>query len=95
MSRQTKSTTDHNTIRKWAETRDGKPAVVTREGEETELLRIDFPGYREENLQEVEWEQWFDIFDEQDLALIYQEETEEGERSNFNKIVRRETAKEY
>lgn len=89
---QQKTTTDHNTIKKWAEARNGKPSVVTREGEETEILRIDFPGYDEENLQEIEWDEWFEIFDENDLALIYQDETKEGERSNFNKLVSRETA---
>lgn len=89
---QQKSTTDHDTIKKWAESRNGKPAVITREGEETEIIRIDFPGYAEENLQEIEWDEWFDIFDTNELAFIYQEETKDGQRSNFNKIVNRETA---
>lgn len=89
---QQKSTTDHDTIKKWAESRNGKPAVITREGEETEILRIDFPGFAEENLQEIEWSKWFDIFDNNELAFVYQEETKEGQRSNFNKIVNRETA---
>lgn len=89
---QQKSTTDHDTIKKWAESRNGNPGVITREGEETEILRIDFPGYAEENIEGIEWSKWFDIFDKNELAFIYQEETKEGQRSNFNKIVTRETA---
>lgn len=91
MSKETKRTTDHETIRKWAEARDGKPAVVSREGDKTEMLRLDFPGYAEENMEEIDWNKWFDLFEENNLALIYQEETKEGERSNFNKLVNRES----
>lgn len=45
---QSKSTTDHDEIRQWAEARNGRPAVVksTRgKGDDTGILRIDFPGY--------------------------------------------------
>lgn len=84
-----KSTTDHDTIRKWADERDGKPSVVVRDGKETELLRINFPGYGEENLKEIDWEKWFNIFDKNSLQLIYQDTTNTG-KSNFNKIVERE-----
>ncbi|MEX2404783.1 MAG: hypothetical protein WD625_11665 [Balneolales bacterium] len=89
MSQQSKTTTDHDAIKKWAESRNGKPSVVTRDGEETELLRIDFPGFSEGNLQEINWEKWLDIFEKNKLALIYQEETKKGDESNFNKIVSR------
>lgn len=89
MSQDTQRTTDHETIRKWAEARNGKPAVVSRDKEKTEMLRLNFPGYAEENLEEIDWDEWFDIFEDNDLALIYQEETKEGESSNFNKLVNR------
>lgn len=84
---QNKNTTDHDTIRKWAEERGGKPSIVTKGGNKTDLLRIDFPGYAEKNLEEIDWDEWFEIFDNNNLALIYQEETKEGEKSNFNKLV--------
>lgn len=90
MSQETKKTTDHNTIKKWAEERDAKPAVVAKDGEETELLRLDFPGYAEDNLKEIDWDSWFKIFDENNLQLAYQEETKDGEKSNFNKLVNRD-----
>lgn len=88
---ESKTTTDHKTIRNWAEERDGRPAIVTREEEETELLRINFPGFAEDNLKDIDWKRWFEIFDKKELALVYQEETKDGEISNFNKIVVRNT----
>lgn len=40
------STTDHDEIRKWAESNDGKPVCVrdTRDGDDPGVLRYDFPG---------------------------------------------------
>lgn len=89
MAPKTNKTTDHDKIKRWATERDGKPSVVSRGGEQTELLRIDFPGYEEEKLEEISWKEWFDIFDEQNLQFVYQEETSEGDKSNFNKLVGR------
>jgi hypothetical protein len=54
------------------------------------VLRLDFPGYAGEGLEPLEREEFFRKFDESGLALLYQEETKDGERSNFNKLVRRE-----
>jgi hypothetical protein len=88
-------TTDHEQIRRWAEARNAKPACVQGTGgaRDIGLLRLDFPGYSgEDSLQHISWEEWFSKFDERNLALLYQEQTAEGERSNFNKIVSRETA---
>lgn len=86
-----KNTTDHDVIKKWVEERDGKPAVIVNEGEKTELLRLNFPGYDEENLEEIDWDKWFEVFEDRELALIYQDKTRDGERSNFNKLVRRDS----
>ncbi|KTD19059.1 hypothetical protein [Legionella jordanis] len=94
MTAQTHATSDHGTIKKWAEVRNAKPAKVKGAGHNgSELLRFDFPGYTGKDLEEISWSKWFDIFDENDLALIYQEETADGKKSNFNKIVSKETAK--
>lgn len=89
MTQQTKETTDHDTIKSWATEREGKPSVITEGGNTTEMLRIDFPGYAEDNLEEISWDEWFDLFEENDLKLLYQEETKEGDKSNFNKLVDR------
>lgn len=89
------TTTNHDTIRKWAESRGAHPACVrgTGSGDDPGIIRIDFPGYSgDDKLEQISWDQWFDKFEEQGLALIYQEKTGEGEQSNFNKLVSRDKA---
>ena len=86
------TTTDHQTIRNWAEERNARPACVRGTGgeEDVGMIRLDFPGYSgEESLEEISWDQWFEKFDESGLALVYQDATAGGERSNFNKLVSR------
>ena len=88
-------TTDHEEIKNWAEERGAKPSCVRGTGGKNDIgiLRLDFPGYTgEDKLEHISWDEWFEKFDERNLALLYQEETASGERSNFNKIVSRETA---
>jgi anaerobic selenocysteine-containing dehydrogenase len=61
-------------------------------GEDTGILRIDFPGYSgSDSLEEISWDEFFEKFDREKLALVYQETTARGQKSNFNKIVSRET----
>jgi hypothetical protein len=37
------------------------------------MIRLDFPGYGgEESLEEISWDEWFDKFDERNLALLVQ-----------------------
>ena len=53
------------------------------------MIRLDFPGYSgADSLEEISWDEWFEKFDENGLALIYQEKTAEGQTSNFNKLVK-------
>lgn len=95
MANLSKTTQDHDTIRQWADERGGKPSHVARtgSGEDVGILRIDFPGYSGEgSLEEISWEDWFEKFDENNLALLYEETTAEGQKSNFNKIVSAATA---
>lgn len=89
------TSTDHEEIRQWAEERGAKPACVKGTGKrgDTGMIRLDFPGYSGgDSLQEISWEDWFEKFDEQGLALLHQETTAAGEQSNFNKLVAREGA---
>lgn len=86
-------TIDHEIIQTWAEARGGKPAIVdaTKTGEgdsESGLLRIDF-GEKNEEFDEISWDEFFRIFDENNLAFLYQEETGDGEESRFCKFVER------
>lgn len=83
-----KTTQDHNTIRKWAEARGGKPAHVTATGNNGDagILRLDFdPADR--NLKTISWEEFFRKFDEEHLSFLYQEKTADGHTSRFHKFV--------
>lgn len=87
-----KTTTDHKKIQQWVEKRGGKPACVRGTGGkgDTGLLRIDFPGYSgADTLQAIEWNEFFEKFEEQNLAFLYQETTAGGDPSNFTKFVER------
>ncbi|WP_265516503.1 hypothetical protein [Nitratireductor luteus] len=81
------TTTSHEEIRAWAEERGGRPARVesTSPGG---ILRIDF-GEPEENLVGIAWDEFFRIFEENDLRFLYQERTDDGSVSRFNKFVER------
>jgi hypothetical protein len=64
-------------------------------GDDTGILRIDVPGYSGSgSLEQISWEEFFEKFDREKLALVYQETTARGQKSNFNKIVSRETVTE-
>ena len=89
--------TDHNEIRRWAEQRGAKPSAVQRTGggNDIGMIRLDFPGYSGAgSLEEVSWDDWFEKFDESNLALIVQEKTARGQTSNFNKLISRDSATE-
>ena len=87
--------TDHEEIRRWAEERGARPACVRGTGGEGDpgMIRLDFPGFSGgDSLQEISWDEWFRQFDENNLALLVQDTTGRGRKSNFNKLVSRETA---
>jgi hypothetical protein len=86
------TTTDHEIIKQWAEDRGGKPADVkgTGSGEDPGILRIDFPGHGDDDrLEEISWDEFFEKFEENNLAFLYQDKTADGETSRFFKFVRR------
>lgn len=86
--RHTHVTIDHDEIRRWAKERDARPVFVRGTG----IIRLDLPGYAgEDRLRPIGWDEWLRSFDENDLALLYQEETARGVKSNFNKLVSRES----
>jgi hypothetical protein len=84
------TTTDHDEIRSWVEARGGKPAKVadTNDRKGSGILRIDF-GEPEESLSPIGWDEFFQIFDDRELAFLHEEETNEGQRSFFNKFISR------
>jgi hypothetical protein len=84
-------TTDHETIRNWAESKGGKPAAVerTHQGGDVGITRIMFPKApqsKHDALTEISWDEFFKEFDERQLALLYEPD------SLFSKIVGRDTA---
>jgi hypothetical protein len=85
------TTTDHAKIKKWVDERDGVPATVkrTEQAGHAGLLRIDF-GPKEENLEEISWDEFFQKFDEAHLQFLYQDKTKEGKISRFHKFVARD-----
>ena len=54
------TTTDHDTIRKWAESHGGRPAKVSTGGEGG-ILRFDFQE-KDEKLDPIDWDEFFRIF---------------------------------
>lgn len=92
-----RTTTDHREIRKWAEARGGHPARVKEsadhppKGRTGGILRIDF-GEPEESLERISWEEFFETFDGNHLAFLYQEEAKHGGTSRFFKFVRGDDA---
>lgn len=92
MATETRTTTDHDEIRRWVEQHHGRPARVrgTGSGGDAGVLRIDFPGGAgEDDLEEVSWHDWFAKFEDSELALLYQEQKAAGGDSTFNKLVER------
>jgi hypothetical protein len=86
------TTTDHEEIRQWVEERGGHPARVkgTEKGKSSGLLRIDYPGFSgDDRLEEISWDEFFEGFEENNLAFLYQEKTSDGEISRFSKLIDR------
>lgn len=50
----------------------------------------DAPSASDENLQEINWDEFFEKFEEAELAMVLQDETASGEQSNFYKVIKRE-----
>lgn len=75
---ETRTTTDHEEIRRWAEERGGRPAAVVAAPPENPVaggLRIDFPDYDSgETLEEITWAEFFDRFEEANLTFVFHEE---------------------
>jgi hypothetical protein len=88
-------TTDHDKIKKWAEARGGHPATVkdTEQDEEAGILRLDFDP-PDEGLEKISWDDFFDKFDDAELAFLFQEKTSSGKTSRFHKFVDRSNAEE-
>ena len=75
------TTTDHDKIKKWAEDHGGKPAHVR---DSPAVLRIEFQD-KEDDLEVISWEDFFESFEENELALLHSTDS----NSTFCKLVNR------
>lgn len=92
MNGETKVTTDHDEIRRWAQERNGRPVSVKHDPLNPNgcTIQIDFLYDRfDDNIHEISWDEFFDAFERDEMALVYQTETEGGRMSRFGRIVRR------
>jgi hypothetical protein len=85
---QTYATTNHDVIRQWAIERNAHPAMLTpaRRGVVHRRLDLAFAGDREEGLQRIEWEHWFDAFVASRLTFFYRTHRRDGVRSLYFRI---------
>ncbi|MBS9722239.1 hypothetical protein JYU29_16210 [Tianweitania sp. BSSL-BM11] len=95
--------TDHEAIRDWAAARMGSPAVVdiSPASGTQPMLRLVFDqrayldmdqAERPENaggVELVEWDDWFKLFEEAELALVVSEDVP-GQRDSFHEFIRRD-----
>jgi len=98
---ETRILTDHEEIREWAAARAGQPALSDPglpAAEAGPVLRLAFgqqayedtdQGWDEPGgLQIIDWDEWFRLFDERQLALVVGEDVP-GQREEFHEFVRR------
>lgn len=88
-----KTTTNHEQIKSWVEERGGHPARVkgTDNQRGSGVLVIDYPGFSgTQTLEKISWEEFFEGFEENKLAFLYQDETSSGDESRFSKLVNRD-----
>jgi hypothetical protein len=93
MAGESHTTTEHNVICNRAEEWNSRLATVKRTGrggEEADILRINFPGYRgEESLEEISRQDFSDKYGEKKPAFLYQEKTSSGKQSRLCQFVGR------
>ncbi|MFC6953370.1 hypothetical protein [Halorubellus litoreus] len=82
------ATTNHETIRRWAEQRNAEPARAGAGAED--VLRFSFPD--SDRFRVVSWTEFFAAFEREGLAFVYQPEEDPGvDSSRFYKFVDRAT----
>ena len=73
-------------IRQWADQRSALPATTAGAADDRpSVLRFDFEGGADQDLQPIPWDEWFEVFDGRDLVFIYLEPGE-GEEANTYRL---------
>jgi hypothetical protein len=92
MAQQLKVTTDHKQIKQWVEDHDGRPAMVIGPGTQMGggAVNIFFPDHgKNDQLEEITWNEFFDRFEENDLEFLYKDEATSDGESRYFKIIER------
>ena len=76
------TTTSHDEIRTWIDSRGGHPAVE-RGGKR---LRIDF-GSHEPNVRRITWDEFFRHFDSKNMQFVYQNAEPDGSTSRYYRVL--------
>jgi len=87
-------TTDHETIRKWVEARSGEPAHITGQvDDDANSLYIVRADEKMEGLDSLSWEGFFETFEAEGLAFVYQDrEVGETDEWLYDLVDREEVA---
>lgn len=85
------TTTDHGTIRRWIEQRGSTAARVTEPtGDDPSSLAVIPAGTDDGSVEEISWEEFFEIFEKEDLAFVYQTSRDDPDEQWFCRFVDRE-----
>jgi len=98
MEEDIKPITDHESIKAWAIARSGRPqAIDAIESEGDKIgLRIDFSGDQDEayhireRTRNITWEEFFEIFENQKLAIIVSPNANSHNASYDYRFIKRE-----
>lgn len=85
------TTTDHETIRRWIEERGSTAArVIEPAGDDPGSLAVVPEGTDDESVEEITWEEFFRIFEEENLAFVYQTTRDDPNERWFCRFIDRE-----
>jgi len=91
-------TIDNDEIRSWIEERGGVPATLKgalEEGDESaDMLHISFDP-NDANMEEMDWEEFFERFENENLALVYDDAATQDEEHDFELVDRFRARDEY
>ena len=85
----TQTLTDHDSIKRWAREHGARPALVKGTARDTEdnVLRFAMEGTSQDGrLEPIDWDDWFQRFDESGLALMVDDS---AGQASANKLVPR------
>jgi hypothetical protein len=90
MAGTSRTTTEHDEIRRWVEAGAGCPVAIrdAADGDHPGVLWIAFPGRSSHRFEVLGWDEWLTKFDDDGLALLYQTQEADGSASTCFKLVR-------